>query len=230
MTVPEPVPQRGIRSFVRREGRITDGQQQALKELWPRFGIAPSDGLLELPALFGRCAPVTLEIGCGDGGNLFALAQQHPEEDFIGIEVYRPGLGSLVRKLANAGLSNVRLADSDAVAFLCKRIAPRSLAAIHILFPDPWPKKRHHKRRLIQPAFAALLAEKLQGHGRLYLATDWPDYAQHMLDVLSGQSALLNLAGPNQFAPRPYWRPETKYERRARRLGHPFFDVVLGLA
>jgi tRNA (guanine-N7-)-methyltransferase len=218
-----------VRSFVRREGRITEGQRRALAEHWPRYGLdTATKGTLDLASIFGRHAPVVLEIGCGDGLNLFDMAQRHPEQDYIGAEVYRPGLGALLLKLAGSNTANVRLTDGDAVELLHERVPERSLEAVHILFPDPWPKKRHHKRRLIKHAFAALLANRLKRHGRLYLATDWPDYALHMLAVLDAEPGLINLAGPGQFAPRPHWRPTTKYERRAQRLGHSFFDLIYG--
>lgn len=224
-----PLRRRGVRSFVRREGRITEGQRLALAEHWPRYGIAEkAGGVLDFSAVFGRKAPLVLEIGCGDGANLWHLARSRPEQDHIGIEVYRPGLGNLLLRLVREGLSNVRLVDSDAVEFLRERVPARSLDAAHILFPDPWPKKRHHKRRLIQPEFAGLMAQRLKRHGRLYLATDWPDYAEHMLSVLDAEPGLANLVGPGQWAPRPRWRPTTKYERRAQRLGHPFFDLIYG--
>lgn len=235
---PEDAPRRRIRSFVLRAGRITPAQQRALDEVWPRLGIdipaaaappAPSISL-DLDAAFGRRAPRTLEIGFGNGENLLALAAAHPERDFIGVEVHRAGVGHLLLRADEAGLANLRVICHDAVEVLERHIAPGSLDEVLVLFPDPWHKKRHHKRRLIQPAFVDLLVSRLRTGGRLQLATDWEPYAQQMLEVLSACGALRNLApadGSIQagFVPRPAWRALTRFERRGHRLGHGVWDL-----
>lgn len=217
---------RTIRSFVRREGRITGAQRRALEELLPRYGVPEADALLDFATLFGRVAPVHLEIGFGNGEALAAMATAHPQHNYLGIEVHRPGVGSLLRRLDAEGLANVRVLSADAKEVLERRIPDNALDAVCIFFPDPWPKKRHHKRRLVQPAFLTLLHRKLKVGGRLHLATDWEDYAQQMLAVLSAAGALENSAGAERFAPRPPERPLTKFERRGQRLGHAVWDLV----
>ena len=217
-------PPRRVRSFVLRGGRLTSGQQRALDTLWPRYGVDYAPRPLDLAALFGRRAPVTLEIGFGDGASLAKQAARHPERDFLGVEVHPPGVGRLLQRIEAAGLSNLRLIRHDAVEVLEHMIAPASLDTVQLFFPDPWPKKRHHKRRLVQPDFVALVASRLRPGGLFHLATDWPPYAEHMLAVLSACPALVNLhAG---YAPRPPWRPQTKFERRGTRLGHPVHDLL----
>jgi tRNA (guanine-N7-)-methyltransferase len=229
-------PRRRIRSFVLRAGRITPAQQRALDEVWPRLGIdLPAPGLagsgatheatLDLDAVFGRAAPRALEIGFGNGENLLALAVARPERDFIGVEVHRAGVGHLLLRADEAGLTNLRVICHDAVEVLERHIAPDSLDEVLVLFPDPWHKKRHHKRRLVQPAFVALVASRLRQGGRLQLATDWEPYAQQMLEVLSAEPALRNLAPDGGFVPRPAWRALTRFERRGHRLGHGVWDL-----
>jgi len=217
---------RPIRSFVRREGRMTDAQRRNLDALWPRYGIDPEAGPLDLDTLFGRRAPRMLEIGFGMGDALFEMAMRHPEHDHLGIEVHRPGVGRLLGKLEESGLRNVRVICHDAVEALQTLIPDDSLDAVYLFFPDPWPKKRHHKRRIVQPAFVALLARKLKPGGLLHMATDWEDYAQHMMTVLSEAPEFTNTAGPGAFTPRPEARPVTKFERRGERLGHQVWDLV----
>jgi len=217
---------RPIRSFVTRAGRITAAQQRALADLWPAYGSDFAAGTLDLPALFGRRAPCTLEIGFGNGENLVTLAAAHPERDYLGIEVHRPGVGRALLALAERGLTNVRVICHDAVEVLGSRIAPGSLDEVLILFPDPWPKKRHHKRRLIQPPFVALLARALAPGGTLHLATDWEPYAQEMLAVLGAAAGLENLAPGSGFGPRPPERLPTRFERRGVRLGHAVWDLT----
>jgi tRNA (guanine-N7-)-methyltransferase len=234
--VPQVEHPRSIRSFVTRAGRITPAQQRALEELWPRFGIPPAPGEdpgapastapFELAALFGRDAPRTLEIGFGNGENLAALAAAHPERDFLGVEVHRPGIGRLLRTLEERGLGNVRLLCQDAVELLAGRIAPGSLQEILILFPDPWPKKRHHKRRLVQAGFVACVARALEPGGTLRLATDWQPYAVEMLAVLNAADGLANLAPDGGFVPRPAERLPTRFELRGTRLGHQVWDLA----
>lgn len=194
--------------------------------LGPRWLLENEGETLDFAHVFGRTAPVTLEIGFGNGESLATQARQSPERDFIGVEVHRPGVGHLLQLIDRLQLDNLRLFNADAAEILEKRIAPASLAAIQVFFPDPWPKKRHHKRRLIQPAFIALLASRLAPGGRLHLATDWIDYAEHMLDVLETEPALINQYGSRAWAPRPLDRPLTKFEQRGQRLGHAVCDLV----
>lgn len=222
---PTPVHRR-IQSFVRREGRLTDGQRKALDALLPTLEIPAGDSTLDGAALFGRDAPIGLEIGFGSGHHLHQLAKIRPDWNFIGLEVYRPGVGRLLQALAADQLGNVRVALEDAQRFLHARIAPGALDAVYIQFPDPWPKKRHHKRRLVQPDFARMLAERLRPAGELQLATDWADYAGHILDVLEKTPGLVNAAGPGRFSERPPNRIPTRFEQRGERLGHAVFDLV----
>ncbi|MEJ2480507.1 MAG: tRNA (guanosine(46)-N7)-methyltransferase TrmB [Acidihalobacter sp.] len=217
---------RHIRSFVRREGRLTSGQERAIAELGPSLLLDPQAGVLDLTEVFGRTAPVTLEIGFGNGESLATQAQAHPERDYIGIEVHRPGVGHLLQVVERLGLANLRVFEADAVEVLEQCVADDSLAVIQVFFPDPWHKKRHHKRRLIQPEFVALLARKLAPGGRIHLATDWRDYAEHMCEVMEAVPELANLHGPRAFAPQPTDRPPTKFEQRGKRLGHGVWDLI----
>jgi len=217
---------RAIRSFVTRAGRITAAQQRALAELWPKFGLEFRAAPLEARAVFGREAPRTLEIGFGNGENLVALAAGELQRDFLGIEVHRPGVGRLLLALEARSLNNVRLICHDAVEVLAQQLPPQWLDEILILFPDPWPKKRHHKRRLIQRPFAETLASRLVAGGRLRLATDWKPYAQEMLATLSAVPTLRNEAAPGTFAPRPAQRAPTRFERRGESLGHEVWDLA----
>jgi tRNA (guanine-N7-)-methyltransferase len=231
MTIEEPEAQqpitRKIRSFVLRAGRITAAQQRALTELWPRYGLdlASTNQPFDLDQIFGRVAPRSFEIGFGNGENLIGLARTHPERDFIGVEVHRSGVGHLLLELSALQLSNVRVICHDAVEVLDRWIAPDALDEILILFPDPWHKKRHHKRRLIQPDFVSLAASRLCKGGRLQLATDWEPYASQMLEVVSRHPMFVNLAGAESFMPRPEWRALTRFERRGHRLGHGVWDL-----
>ncbi|HWX68157.1 MAG TPA: tRNA (guanosine(46)-N7)-methyltransferase TrmB [Steroidobacteraceae bacterium] len=217
---------RSIRSFVIRSGRITEAQQRALAQLWPKYGIEFSPALLDASALYGRDAPRTLEIGFGNGENLAALAPAHPERDFLGVEVHRPGVGRLLRTLESQQLTNVRIVCHDAVEVLAQQIAPQWLQEILIFFPDPWPKKRHHKRRLVQGAFVLLLVERLARDGVLRIATDWHPYALEMLATLAGSAQLRNLAPDGTFVSRPAEREPTRFERRGARLGHEVWDLA----
>lgn len=217
---------RRIRSFVRREGRLTEAQKRALATLWDRFGLSPNDAPLDLAALFGRDAPCFLEIGFGDGEALAALAARYPDNDYLGIEVHRPGIGHLLLELERRALANVRLFQADAVEILEHHIPDHALAGIFLFFPDPWPKKRHQKRRIVQLEFLNLAARKLKPGGLLHLATDWQDYAEQMLRLLNDHPGFVNRVAPRQFAPRPDYRPETKFERRGRRLGHSAWDLL----
>ena len=213
-----------IRSFVLRQGRVSDAQRRFHEDGMPRWGIAYRATPLDFDAVFGRHAPRILEIGCGMGETTALIAEQHPQNDYLGIEVHTPGVGSLMKEIATRELSNLRVVQHDAVEVVRDMIAPGSLAGIHVFFPDPWPKKRQQKRRLIQPAFATLLATRLAPTGYLHCATDWEDYAEQMLAVLSGEALLANMA--NGYTPRPPYRPQTKFESRGLRLGHGVWDLV----
>lgn len=213
-----------IRSFVLRQGRVSDAQRRFHEEGMPRWGIPYQAAPLDLDEVFGRHAPRILEIGCGMGETTATIAAEHPLNDYLGIEVHTPGVGSLLKEIATRELANLRVIQHDAVEVVRDMVAPASLAGIHIFFPDPWPKKRQQKRRLIQPAFIELLATRLAPGGYLHCATDWEDYALQMLEVLSGEALLLNTA--SGFTPRPPYRPQTKFESRGLRLGHGVWDVV----
>jgi tRNA (guanine-N7-)-methyltransferase len=213
-----------IRSFVLRQGRMSDAQKRYLDEGLPRFGVPHSAQAIDFDRLFGRVAPRILEIGCGMGETTVAIAAAHPQNDYLGIEVHGPGVGSLLKQIIAHELSNLRVVQHDAVEVLRDMIPPASLAGIHVYFPDPWPKKRHHKRRLLQPPFVHELARRLAPGGYLHCATDWDEYAQQMLEVLGGETLLTNTA--DGFAPRPAWRPQTKFETRGLRLGHGVWDVL----
>ena len=217
-------PQRRIRSFVLRAGRMGTGQQRALEELGPRYLVPYAAELLDAPALFGRDAPLIVEIGFGMGHATAQIAAARADTDFLGIEVHTPGVGALLKRIGEDGLSNLRIIQHDAVEVLEHMIAPDSLAGVHVFFPDPWHKKKHNKRRLIQPPFVALLASRLQPGGILHCATDWQPYAEQMLEVLGGEPRLRNTA-PG-YAPRPDYRPLTKFENRGIRLGHGVWDLV----
>jgi tRNA (guanine-N7-)-methyltransferase len=219
-------PHRRIRSFVLREGRLTAAQDRALTELWPAFGIDYSPALLDLDAIFGRHAERLLEIGFGTGDALAAHAAAHPDIDCIGVEVHRSGVGHLLLRAHAEKLGNIRVICHDAVEVLEHQLPAGSLSAIHVFFPDPWPKKRHHKRRLIQPAFVGRLVRALQEGGELRLATDWQPYAEHMLAVLQGFPDLRNLAGEAHYVERHGERPVTRFERRGQRLGHGVWDLA----
>ena len=216
---------RTVRSFVVRAGRMTEAQRNALAQHGERYLIDSAGGVLDLDRLFGRRAPRTVEIGFGNGDALAALAGREPERDFLGIEVYPPGVGRLLARCHEAGLGNVRVAMADALDVLEHRLAPASLEEILVWFPDPWPKKRHHKRRLVQPGFAALVRRALRPGGRLHLATDWEPYAEHMLEVLGAHPGFSNCAAPERFMPRHERRIETRFENRGRRRGHRVFDL-----
>jgi tRNA (guanine-N7-)-methyltransferase len=213
-----------IRSFVLRQGRVSNAQRRYYDEGMPRFGIPYAAAPLDPQAIFGRDAPRILEIGCGMGETTATIAAAHPEQDFLGIEVHTPGVGSLLKEIATRELSNLRVIQHDAVEVLRDMIPPGALAGIHIYFPDPWPKKRHHKRRLIQPPFVHELALRLAPGGYLHCATDWEEYARQMIEALSAEPLLANTA--QGFAPRPEWRPQTKFETRGLRLGHGVWDVL----
>ena len=220
----DPIRRDHIRSFVLRQGRVSAAQSRHHQEGMPKWGIPYRAAPLDLAAAFGRSAPTILEIGCGMGETTASIAAAHPGNDYLGIEVHTPGVGSLLKEIATRELTNLRVIQHDAVEVVRDMIAPDSLSGIHIFFPDPWPKKRQQKRRLIQPEFVALLATRLAPSGYLHCATDWEDYAHQMLAVLSAEPLLLNMA--TSFTPRPPYRPQTKFETRGLRLGHGVWDLV----
>jgi tRNA (guanine-N7-)-methyltransferase len=215
---------RPIRSFVLRQGRMTGAQRRSYDTLLPRWGIPYRPEPLDLEQAFGRAAPRILEIGFGMGEGTAAIAATHPHNDYLAVEVHTPGVGSLLRRIAELGITNLRVIQHDAVEVLTRMLEPACLDALHVFFPDPWPKKRHHKRRLIQPPFAALAASRLKPAGILHVATDWEDYARHILAVLSAEPLLANTA--EGYAPRPEYRPLTKFESRGIRLGHEVWDII----
>lgn len=215
---------RPIRSFVLRVSRTSNAQQRAVDELLPRFGIEFEPRLVDLDAVFGRRAPRILEIGFGMGEVTAQLAQLHPERDYLGIEVHTPGVGNLLKLIKEHGLANLRIVRHDAVEVLRQMIPADSFDGVHVFFPDPWPKKRHHKRRLVQPGFVHLLASRIRPGGYLHFATDWEDYATQMLEVLAAEPLLTNTA--TGFAVRPGSRPQTKFETRGLKLGHEVRDLL----
>ncbi|MDR3394451.1 MAG: tRNA (guanosine(46)-N7)-methyltransferase TrmB [Parasulfuritortus sp.] len=215
---------RTVKSFVLRAGRMGTGQARALEDLGPRFLIAYTPKPLDLDAAFGRAGPKILEIGFGMGDSTATIAASLPGNDYLGVEVHTPGVGALLKRIGEGNLGNLRIIQHDAVEVLNHMLADGSLDGIHIFFPDPWPKKKHQKRRLIQSEFVALLARKLRPDGYLHLATDWEHYAMQMLDVLSGERALRNTAP--DFSPRPDYRPLTKFEKRGLKLGHGVWDLI----
>ncbi|KGQ18691.1 tRNA (guanine-N(7)-)-methyltransferase [Lysobacter dokdonensis DS-58] len=217
---------RKVRSFVLRQGRFTPAQQRAFDEQWPRFGLDYAGTPRDFDAAFGRNAPRVLEIGFGNGEALRFAAALDKTRDIIGIEVHAPGVGRLLNALAADDARNVRLYHHDAVEVLVNEIADASLDEVRIYFPDPWHKKRHNKRRLVNPEFAALLVRKLAPTGRLHLATDWQDYAEQMWDVLDATPGLANRAGLRGAVPRPEWRPQTHFETRGQKLGHGVWDLL----
>jgi tRNA (guanine-N7-)-methyltransferase len=217
--------QRRIRSFVLRQGRMTAAQQSGLELHWPQKGLLRENGLLNIEQIFGRSAPTILEIGFGMGASLLQMAQAAPAKNFIGIEVHRPGVGKLLHDMAAVGVDNIRVYCDDAVEVLQHCIADNSLDSVQIFFPDPWHKKRHNKRRLIQPEFVQLLHRKLKTGGVLHAATDWQDYAEHILAVMQAAPNFRNCADKD-YAPRPEYRPKTKFEQRGERLGHGVWDII----
>ncbi len=221
----DAAPRRAIRSFVMRAGRMTEGQQRGIDKGWPRFGLTLEQGMLDLNQVFAREAPRTLEIGFGMGHTLQEMAEADPGQDFIGIEVHRPGVGSLLNGAVNAELSNLRVFDCDAIEVLKQCIPDGSLDRVLLLFPDPWHKKKHNKRRIVQLLFAELLRSKLKVGGIFHMATDWQPYAEHMLEVMQQAPGYRNQAADGTYVPRPEERPVTKFERRGERLGHGVWDL-----
>lgn len=217
---------RRIRSFVRREGRLTKGQQRALIELFPHYGIKLEQGRLDLDVLFGRQAFRVLEIGFGNGASLAQIAASYPQNDYLGIEVHRPGVGNLLLQIEKQGLTNIRVSNDDAVEVLEQQVPDNSLDAVYLFFPDPWHKKKHHKRRIVQPLFVQLVRHKLKPGGIFHMATDWEDYAGYMLEVMTAAEGFKNLAAGGNYVARPEYRPLTKFEQRGQRLGHGVWDLI----
>ncbi len=215
---------RPIRSFVLRQGRVSNAQRRAHEQLLPQFGIAYSPQVVDLDLSFGRRAPKVLEIGFGMGETTASIAAANPHNDYLGIEVHTPGVGSLLKRIAELDLLNVRIIQHDAVEVLRDMIAPSAFDAVHIFFPDPWPKKRHHKRRLIQAPLISMLCSRMRPGAYLHVATDWQEYAQQILEVMQAEPMLVNTA--EGFAPRPAYRPQTKFESRGLKLGHGVWDVI----
>ena len=213
-----------IRSFVHRRGHITQGQRDALEHLLDKWSIPYAPQRLDLSAPFGRQAPTVLEIGFGMGETTQKIAQARPDDNFLGVEVFNAGVGSLLRRIEESNLQNLRIIQHDAVEVVRDMVPPDSLAGVHVYFPDPWPKKRHHKRRLLQPPFVSLLASRIAPGGYLHCATDWQDYAVQMLEVLNAEPLLRNTV--TDYAPRPDYRPQTKFETRGLRLGHGVWDLI----
>ena len=217
---------RAIRSYVLRQGRITAGQERAFADHWPRYGLEVDGALrLDAAALFGDARDLNLEIGFGNGDSLVQMAAAAPEAGYIGIEVHRPGVGHAMLAAAAAGIDNLRLIRHDAVAILRDHVADGTLARVQIYFPDPWPKARHHKRRIVQQPFTDLIWRKLRAGGEIHCATDWAAYAEWMRDIFAGDPKWHNLGNADGYAPRPEWRPQTKFERRGERLGHGVWDL-----
>ena len=225
--VKSEIKRRPVRSFVRREGRATAAQKQAMQTLWPVYGFEPAAcGELDFQALFGRDAPLVLEIGYGDGEALVDTAALEPGVNFIGAEVYTPGIGHCLIRIEQQVLSNIRLCQADAIELLNKNIPDAALSEIRLFFPDPWPKKKHHKRRIVNDSFTQLISRKLKIGGRIHFATDWAPYAEWAMDVFEACPTLENMAGARQYTPRPDSRTLTKFERRGQRLGQASQDLI----
>ncbi len=222
---PEQGPRR-LRSFVRRQGRLTEGQNRALETLWPDFGLQLDQGMLDYTQVFGNQNPVVLEIGFGNGASLLEMAQAQVHWNFIGVEVHRPGVGKLINDAHQAGVSSLKVFCDDAIDVLERSIPDSSLQAVQLFFPDPWHKKRHNKRRIVQPEFAQQIRAKLIPGGCFHMATDWQPYAEHMMEVMSAAEGYVNQCGEDQYSPRPEHRPITKFEQRGKRLGHGVWDLV----
>ena len=217
---------KSIRSYVIRAGRMTEGQRRAFDNYWGNYGLSLYDGGIDPTEVFGREAPVVLEIGFGMGDSLLEMAKAEPEKNFIGIEVHPPGVGRLINTAGKDEVKNLRVYMADAVDVLNDCIADGSLDRFQLYFPDPWHKKKHHKRRIVQPEFVKLLCSKLKTGGLMHMATDWENYAEQMLEVLEAEPMLENTAGKGNYAPRPEFRPQTKFERRGERLGHGVWDLL----
>lgn len=219
---------RQVRSFVRREGRMTEGQKIALEKLWPVYGIDFQTNPVNLEKIFNRHAPTVLDIGCGSGESTLHFAKSHPENNYLAIEVHRPGIGGLLRHINEYRLSNIRVINHDVMDILAQMIPARCIDQALIFFPDPWPKKRHHKRRLINREFLGLLGNSLKDNSRISIATDWEDYGEHINLVMQSTPSYINLGGANGYTVRPHWRPCTRFERRGRALQYKVRDFLFG--
>jgi tRNA (guanine-N7-)-methyltransferase len=217
---------RRIRSFVKREGRLTQGQQRALEECFPIYGVTLEQGLLDFDVVFKRKANRILEIGFGNGASLLEMAQHNPQNDYLGVEVHRPGVGNLLSQVEEKEISNIRVSINDAIEVLNQQIPEQSLDLVHLFFPDPWHKRNHHKRRIVQDEFAQIIRSKLKVDGKLHMATDWKDYAKHMMQVLTRAEGFINMAGEGEYMERPEHRPLTKFEQRGKNLGHDVWDLM----
>jgi len=211
---------------VRRQGRLTEGQSRALEQYWDEYGLTLEQGPLNFEVLFGNANPVILEIGFGNGVSLLQMAQNAPQKNFIGVEVHRPGVGKLINDAKQTGVTNLKVFCEDAIEVLARSIAEGSLDGVQLFFPDPWHKKRHNKRRIVQPEFAQTIRQKLKNGGYFHMATDWEPYAEHMMEVMSAADGFVNQAGAGNYAPKPDYRPNTKFEKRGERLGHGVWDLV----
>ena len=225
MTTTEKINPSRIRSYIRRQGRATVGQKSALEQYWDKYCLDP-DKSYDYDQAFDRSAPLIVEIGFGNGGSLAEMAEANPQLNYLGIEVHRPGVGHLMLLLEQKGLTNVRIYHHDAIEILEHKISDHCLAGVHLFFPDPWQKRRHHKRRIVRPAFVELLNKKLHSNGYVHAATDWEHYAKAMLAVLSAGSGMVNMSTSNDYCERPEYRPLTKFEKRGLRLGHGVWDLI----
>lgn len=215
-----------IRSFARRQGRLTRAQEHALETQWPKFGLEIENGMLDFAEVFGRQATTIVEIGFGMGKSLAEMAEANPQNNYIGIEVHKPGVGALLKLIEEKNLTNIRVYNHDAIEVLDQCIGKDALDGLYLFFPDPWHKKRHHKRRIVQPEFAATIAQHLKIGGQFHMATDWENYSEHMMEVMSAAPNYRNISGEGQFTPRPDYRPLTKFEARGHRLGHGVWDLI----
>ncbi|MDH5516198.1 MAG: tRNA (guanosine(46)-N7)-methyltransferase TrmB [Gammaproteobacteria bacterium] len=220
---------RTVKSFILRQGRLTQGQQRALAQQWPLFGIDFTPQPLDFNSLFGNQQPVILEIGFGNGDSLAQMARENPQQNFIGIEVHRPGVGHLLHLIQQYEITNLRVMNHDAIDILHQQIAENSLSRVQLYFPDPWHKTKHNKRRIVQPAFLDRLAQLLNKDGQIHFATDWHDYAKHMMKTLENHPQFSNQAGNFEFSPKPDYRPTTKFERRGQKLGHGVWDLIFSV-
>lgn len=226
--MPETI-RRTIKSFILRQGRLTQGQQRALDEQWPIFGIDYEAKPIDFAKLFGNNNPVILEIGFGNGESLLQMAAENPEQNFVGIEVHRPGVGHLLHLIHEQSIKNLRVMNYDAIDILQNQIAEHSLSRVQLYFPDPWHKRKHIKRRIVQTSFLDMLAKLLKSDGQIHFATDWEHYARHMMATLEDHPQFSNNAANNEFSPKPDYRPTTKFERRGQRLGHGVWDLLFSV-
>lgn len=215
-----------IRSFVKRDGRLTSGQKNALDKYWNRYGINYDGSKLDLKKIFSRVAPLIIDIGSGMGETTIKIASEYPENNYLSIEVHKPGVGSLLRQIKNNNLTNIRIMSHDVVEILQNSLPGKCIDSVYIFFPDPWPKKKHYKRRLIKSGFLEILKKKLKHNARIYISTDWVNYAEQILEVFNNNRYFMNLSATDKYAPRPRWRPYTKFELRGEKLGHDIYDFA----